>query len=232
MRPGPRRTGWMGQAGRTVPGGAGRSGLGDGRSPSCCWEALSKVPLGQPRGGAQEPEGGPGAPFPPPGPRGPVCGHTARPPPGLTFALVVEAAGLLRARHLDRQVPVHTGDLGHGLRLQQDDVVVALAPRHRAVLQRPRLVHLRTAGRLHHPPQLRGPARPLPPGRRGGVPGLGPPHRTQGSPWPHAQGGRRGGRGRTCRGGSARSQPGVGVVRGTQVAVGGSGGEEVGQAPW
>lgn len=66
----------------------------------------------------------------------------ARAPPPLTFALVVVLAGLLLALHFHWQMPIHTGDLCHRLRLQQDDVIVALAPGHCAVLQRPGLVHL------------------------------------------------------------------------------------------
>lgn len=76
----------------------------------------------------------------------------------LTLALIVVLAGVLLALHSDGQVPVHAGDLGHGLRLQQDDAVVTFAPGQRAVLQRPGLVHLVIAVTV----SLGGLARPTP----------------------------------------------------------------------
>lgn len=57
------------------------------------------------------------------------------------FTLVVEVARLL-VPHFDRQVTVGTGDIVHRLRLKENDLIVALAPGHCAVLQGPRLIHL------------------------------------------------------------------------------------------
>lgn len=73
---------------------------------------------------------------------------SAPPAPGgkpatvLTLALQVVVTRLGVAEHLDRHMPVHTADVGHLPRLQQDDAVVTLAPGHCAVLQGPGLVHL------------------------------------------------------------------------------------------
>jgi hypothetical protein len=60
----------------------------------------------------------------------------------LTLALVVEATGLALVPHFDGQVLVHTGDIGHGLWLQEDDMVVSFTSSHCAVLQDPGLIHL------------------------------------------------------------------------------------------
>lgn len=62
--------------------------------------------------------------------------------PLLTFTLVVEVTRLL-VPHFDRQVTVGTGDIVHRLRLEENDLVVALAHGYCAVLQGPRLIHLR-----------------------------------------------------------------------------------------
>lgn len=156
---------------------------------------------GSPAKGAQDPGRRAFEPrFRPQHTRRPRCAgqHCPAPPgPGLTFALVVELAGLLRALHLDRQVSVHTGDLGHGLRLQQDNAIVTLASRHRAVLQRPGLIHLRAAGTARPPATASG-AQPrvpasLPTGRPlvGSPRGWGPPHGSQRQP--RAQDSRQGG---------------------------------------